>query len=247
MSEQHYFTAKIEDLIRREACGEAMAFSGFLTGEEAVLAAAVCKKNRAPYLLYGGYEGSERKMLAVSGYDAKVLQQCFPIVLLQLQGGDLSKLTNRDVLGALMATGIRREVLGDIIVRDGQALVFVAEHIKEFLMQNVTSVGRQNAKLVEAPATYKIPEPHFESIRTTVASLRADAVVGGLGRVSREQANRLIEGKLVSINHSPLEKKTKEVCAGDCIVIRGMGKWIIDECDAQTKKGRAVLVCRKYI
>jgi RNA-binding protein YlmH len=247
MSEQQYFTAKIEDLIRRVANGEQTVFSGFLTGEEAGEAAAVCKRNHAPYFLYGGYEESERKILAVSEYDADLLKQCFPITLLQLVGGDLSQLTNRDVLGALMATGIRRDVLGDIVVRDGQALVFVAEHIKEFLMQNITSVGRQTVKLAEAPAVYTIPAPHFEHIRTTVASLRVDAVVGGLGRVSREQANRLIEGKLVSINHSIIEKRTKDVCAGDCIVIRGMGKWIVDECDALTKKGRAVLVCRKYI
>ncbi len=247
MNERNYFAGKIEDLIRREAGGEAMVFSAFLTAEEGAEAERICRRSGAPFLLYGGYDGSERKMLAVSSMDEETLKICFPMVLLQVTGGDPSALSNRDVLGALMATGIRRDVLGDIIVRDGQAVLFAAEHIKEFLIQNVTSIGRQNIELTEAPPNFKIPAPHFEQLRITVASLRADAVVGGLAKASREQANRLIDGKLVYLNHSLLEKKTKEVRAGDSLVIRGSGKWIIDECGELTRKGRAVLVCRKYI
>ena len=247
MNERNLFAGRIEDMIRREMSGETMVFSGFLTPEECVEASAICRNLGAPHLLYGGHENCERKILAISSYEEEMLRLCFPIVLLRVTGGDLSGLTNRDVLGALMGSGIRREVLGDIIVRDGQVLFFAADHIKDFLIQNITSVGRQNVKLSEAPPMYEIPEPHFEYLRITVASLRADAVVGGLAKTSREQANRLIEGKLVYVNHVLLEKKTKEVHAGDCIVIRGSGKWIIDECDDLTRKGRSVLVCRKYI
>jgi len=166
---------------------------------------------------------------------------------LRVHAGDFSTIGNRDVLGALMGSGIRRDVLGDIIVRDGQVLFFANDAIKEYLIQNIDSIGRQNVKLSEAPPSYEIPKPHFEQLRITVASLRADAVVGGLVKVSREQANRLIDGKLVSINHILLMKKTKEVRAGDRVIIRGYGKWIIDACDDLTRKGRAILVCRKYI
>ncbi len=247
MNERSLFAARIEDMIHRESVGETMVFSGFLTPEECVEAAAICRSFGASHLLYGGHESCERKMLAVSSYDEETLRLCFPISLLRVTGGDLSSLSNRDVLGALMGSGIRRDVLGDIIVRDGQVLFFVADHIKEFLIQNITSVGRQNVKLTEAPPLYEIPEPHFEYLRITIASLRADAVVGGLAKTSREQATRLIDGKFVSVNHTLLVKKTKEVHAGDCVVIRGIGKWIIVECDDLTRKGRAVLVCRKYI
>lgn len=247
MNERDLFLGRIEDMIRREAAGEAMVFSGFLTPEECAEAAAICRTHGAPFMLYGGHESCERKMLAISSYDEEILRSCFPIALLCVSAGDLSMIGNRDVLGALMGCGIRRDVLGDIIVRDGQVLFFAGEAIKEYLIQNVDSIGRQNVKLSEAPQPYEIPEPHFENLCITVASLRADAVVGGLAKTSREQANRLIDSKLVLINHSILMKKTKEVRAGDCIVIRGHGKWIVDECDDLTRKGRAILVCRKYI
>ncbi len=247
MQEKNYFSAKIEDLIRREAGGEGMVFSAFLTAEEGAAAVSICRKAGAPFFLFGGYPESERKMLAISSLDEETLKSCFPMVMLRLSAGDLSSLSNRDVLGALMATGIRRELLGDIIVRDGVAVFFAVEHIKEFLIQNVESVGRQNVKLFEAPLNFEVPKPHFKELRLTVASMRADAVVGVLCNCSREQANRLIEGKAVSVNHGLIEKKTKEIRAGDCVVVRGSGKWIIDQCGDLTKKGRAVLLCRKYI
>lgn len=247
MRERDLFAGRIEDLIRRESAGESMVFSGFLTPEDCVEAEAICRRYGAPYCLYGGHESCERKMLAVSSFDRETLLLCFPISLIRVSCPDPSALSNRDVLGALMAQGIRREVLGDIIVRDGQVLFFATEHIKEFLIQNVTSIGRQSVQLSEAPPLYEIPAPHFDYLRITVASLRADAVVGGLAKTSREQANQLIDGKSVYLNHSLLEKKTKEVHPGDCLVIRGLGKWIIDDCSQQTRKGRSVLECRKYI
>ncbi len=246
MSEQNYFVGRIEDLIAREARGETMVFSGFLTPEEAEIAAGICQRAKAPFLLYGGYEDGERRMLAVSSMEADILKQCFPIALLRFEG-DVAELSNRDVLGALMAGGIRRDVLGDIIVRDGLVLVFVAEHIKDYILHNITSIGRKNVEAKELSADFVIPERQYEELRLTVASLRMDAVVGGLTHLSRDQACRLIDGKLVAINHIPVEKKIKEVHAGDRLIIRGYGKWIIDSCDGQTRKGRTVIICRKYI
>ena len=192
MNERAYFSGRIEDLISREQRGEPFVFSGFLTAEEAAEAEAICRRAGAPYLLYCGYPASERKMLAISSLDEETLVQYFPIVLLQIVCGDADSLTHRDVLGALMALGIRRDVLGDIIVRDGCALFFAAEHIRDFLIQNLSSIGRQNVRLLEAAEDLKIPEPQFESLRITVASPRADAVVGALGRFSREQAAQAV-------------------------------------------------------
>ena len=143
MSEQDFLAGKIEDLIRRESRGEWMVFSSFLTPEECVRAEYICKREGAPYLFYGGYEGAERKILAISSAEIEELKNSYPIILMQMQCSDISAISNRDVLGALMATGIRRDVLGDIIVRGGKALLFVAAHIADFLIQNVSSVGRQ--------------------------------------------------------------------------------------------------------
>ncbi|MBQ7090776.1 MAG: hypothetical protein IJN82_06630 [Clostridia bacterium] len=246
MSEQNFFKGHIEDLIFREARGELMVFSSFLTPEESEIAAAICRKAKAPFLLYGGYDDSERKILAVSSMDAEVLVQCFPIAVIQFLG-DLDGISNRDVLGSLMASGIRRDVLGDIIVQDGLALVLVADHIKDYILNNITSIGRKNVEVKVLSDDFEIPKREYEQLRLTVASMRLDAVVGAVTHLSREQACRLIEGKQTAINHCVIDKKTKEVQAGDRLIVRGHGKWIVDSCDMQTKKGRTVIICRKYI
>lgn len=247
INSKSYFDGKIKDLIRRQEKGEWAVFSPFLTMEECAEAVRICDCYKSPRLLFGGYAGSERKMLAVSSADEAELLNCFPISLLQFTGAGIESLTNRDVLGALMATGIKREVLGDIIARDGRVFLFVSEHIKDFLIQNLDSVGRCSVKLKEVSLDTAIPECRFEEMRVTVASLRIDAVVSALGHCSREQSNCLIDDKKVFLNHDLIEKRTKELSTGDCLVVRGIGKWLIDECGDLTKKGRVVLKCRKYI
>lgn len=247
MSENDFLLARTEDLIWREANGEPMVFSSFLTAEEAALVGEFCAKRKAPHYLFGGYDDSERKMLSISEIEPEILKEAFPIVLLRIIGVDPNAISNRDVLGALMGTGIRREMLGDIIVRQGIAAFFVCEQIAEFLIQTVDSIGRYRVSLEVAESDFLVPPPLFESVRTTVPSLRMDAVISSIAHVSRDQAGKLIEDKLVQINHKTIEKKIKEINAGDRLVVRGFGKWIIDDCGELSKKGRIVLHCRKYI
>lgn len=247
MSERDYFFAKLEDLIYRESCGEPMVFSSFLTPEEAAITSEFCSKRKVPYCLWGGYDESERKMLAISEYDSEILKEAVPIVLLKICGVEPSLISNRDVLGALMGAGIRRDMIGDIIVRQGVAAVFASEQIADFLIRSIDSIGRYKVSLEIAESDFFIPLPEFESIRVTAASLRLDAVISSIAHISRDQASDLIENKVVQVNHKVIEKKFKEINANDCVIIRGFGKWIIDDCGGISKKGRVVLHCRKYI
>ena len=247
MSDANYFYGRIDDLICREQNGEGMAFSAFLTPEESAVAERYCQKRKVDYCLYGGYDQSERMVLAISSYDLDLLKTCFPITLLLIHSKELDHITHKDILGSLMASGIRRDQLGDIIVRDGGAMFFVLDHIKGYLIQNIKTIGHCGVELIEAMEDYSVPERQFEDVRFTAASLRLDAVVGGLCHFSRGQAEQAILNKMVSLNHITIEKKTKEIANGDRIVVRGKGKWIVDKCDALTKKGRVIVICRKYI
>lgn len=248
MNERDLFIGKINDLIRREMRGEAMVFSAFMTAEDADEASSICRKQHVPHFLYGGYEDSERRILMLSSsYDEEILRLSAPIRLLEIKAYQPNSISNRDILGALMSMGIRRECLGDIIARDGVLLFFALESISDFLIDNVKSIKNQSVTLCEAGESTSIPPPHFEKIRTTIASLRLDVVTAALCGLSREKAAVMIESGNVSLNHKEIEKKTKEISEDDRIVIRGYGKWIIDGCDQLTKKGRTVLECRKYI
>ena len=247
MNQSELFAGKIMDLIRRSDSGRGMAFSSFLTAEEAAEAERICRREHVLFVLYGGYDDAERQILGISDMERDFLIPCFPLVLMRVVGAEVSLLTNRDVLGALMGAGIRREVLGDIIARKGEVYIFAMDHMANYLIQNITEIGRYRVKLEECPLDSPLPSLEFDVQRFTVPSLRVDAVVSSLSRTSREKSSELINGKLVYLNHSLVEKKTKEIQKGDSIVVRGHGKWIVDECDSMTKKGRIVLICRKYV
>ncbi len=247
MSERDFLKAKINDLICRFENGEEAVFSSFLTAEEALIADNLCSKYHIPHTFLGGYAECERKILAISALEELEIQEMCPIVLLKIECAEISSISNRDVLGALMGSGIRREMLGDIIIRQSVAAVFVLNLISDFLIQNITTIGRFKVKLAVADEQFEIPPAVFEHQRVTAASLRLDAVVSSVAHISRDRASELIENRMVQINHIPSEKKTKEIHAGDCLVVRGIGKWIIDECGELSKKGRVVLRCRKYI
>ena len=247
MSERDFSKAKIKDLISRFENGEEVVFSSFLTAEEALMADNLCSKYCIPHIFLGGYAECERKILAISSSDEIQINKMSPITLLKIECAEMPSISNRDVLGALMGSGIRREMLGDIIIRQGVAAFFALNTISEFLIQNIKTIGRFKVKLAVADEKFEIPPAVFEHQRVTAASLRLDAVVSSLAHISRERASELIENGMVQINHIPSEKKTKEIHAGDCLVVRGAGKWIVDECGELSKKGRIVLHCRKYI
>ena len=247
MSDKNYFHGKLQDLLRRYQRGEDMVFSAFMTAEEADEAASLCRSAHLPFFLFGGYDEAERMMLAISDMDPETLRFCYPITLVSIQTYEPDLLSNRDILGALMAAGIRRDCLGDIIARDGVLLFFANEQIVDFLIENVSYIGRCAVVLKRQEGSFSIPSPHFEDHRDTVASLRLDAIVASLIKGSREQACKMIELGYVLVNHRSMGKKTKEISAGDRIIVRGRGKWIVDECDTLTKKGRIVIKTRKYI
>ena len=197
-----------------------------------------------PFRLFGGYEGAERVMLAV--YDSAAGITDFPIALIRVNAREPQRIKSSDILGALMATGVKREILGDIIARGGELLFFTEKRFADFWIQNVDSVGAFPVRLEYAPENTVIPPQTFSEIKGTVPSMRLDAVVAELCGVSREEACRLIETKQVQIDHVIIEKRTKEADAGQTLVVRRYGKWLIDDCSSFTKKGRIVLQCRKY-
>ena len=82
-------------------------------------------------------------------------------------------LTHRDFLGSLMAQGITREKLGDILVSEGSCDLIVSRDIAPYLLQNVTSAGRVKLSVSEIGLSdLNVPELKVKEIRDTVSTLR---------------------------------------------------------------------------
>lgn len=245
----HTLSARFDDAVKLCKNRDIPKFLGFLSETDAGYLGLLAKKNNINVCFYGGYLGAER---TYAGFMPDRLCEddnmgLFPIsaVTFTFRKGDT--LTHRDVLGALMALGIERDTIGDILIEPGRAVVFLNSKMADFVKLNVSKIGRVG---VTAEIGYTDPLPNkseLKEITLTLASQRIDAVVAGLACVSRATACELIESGMVVLNSATVEKITTQVPCGSVISIRRYGKFNIIEIGGTTKKGRTIIKATKYI
>ena len=160
-------------------------------------------------------------------------------------GGDL---THRDFLGSLMALGLTREKIGDILVEKGGCQVLLDPSMTDFLLQNWDSAGREKLTVTPLPlSALAVPHAAVKELRDTVSSLRLDNVLAAGFSLSRGRAAEAVEKGSVQVNYVTCVKPDKPVSAGDTITCRGLGKCVLDSVGAPTKKGRLPVAIRRYI
>ena len=155
---------------------------------------------------------------------------------------------HRDLLGALMGLGIKREALGDICFYDGDAYVFCDNVTADFICEELRKAGRDTVRCEKCtlPEGFEVAS-EFEDVYGTVASPRLDGVIRALLNVSRDGAADLCESGSVEINYYTEDECDTKVSAGDIISVKGYGKFVIDSISDTTRKGRIRLCARKYI
>lgn len=236
--------ARIDDLKGLCAKSNSPKFIGFLTAEEAAVAVKQFKSDDK-YSLFGGYDNAERVMLGILPDWCDEPQ--FPIKAITFTYRECDALSHRDFLGALMALGITRETVGDILVERGRAVAFVLDDVSKFVFTQINKIGNVGVALTEG---YTAPLPNLsqkQSFSVTVASTRLDCVVASLCGMSRGQATEQIADGCVSVNSVCVTKPTVNIRAEDKVTVRKRGKFEIKTCDEFSKKGRIILKYNKYI
>lgn len=242
--------AKLWDKIQNGIRRNTPAYTGFLSPREQEMARYLF--GDAPGLkTFGGYEEAERRCLCyLPDYldDGTLFDEDGPIVCLRATFYESDTPTHRDFLGGLMACGIARETLGDICVGKNSCDFFVTAHIADYVEQNLCSVGRAKLRLQRIPLTQaQIPEPEYQQIKDTLASLRLDSVIASGFRISRSQASQYIHAGKVAIDGLLCEKPDKAVCEGMKVSVRGLGKMKIHSVGGLSKKDRIWVIIHRYI
>lgn len=221
-------------------------FLGFITESQATEISARLK-NKANFCFYGGYEGAERTMLCVMPEWAQEESVKYPFSGITAKFRLQDRLSHRDFLGALMALGIKRETVGDILIEPGRAVIFLKNDILRFVSEQLRKVGSAGVT-VEKGFSLPLPEVSVKKeISCTVASARIDSVVAALAGTSRSRSVDMISEKCVSVNSVCCEKPTHAVKNGDKISIKSCGKFAVLSLDGVSKKGRIILKAEKYI
>ncbi len=225
------------------------AYSDFLSPYEAAIAKKVLDRVKDIfYKFIGGYEGAERAITVISSdFIEEGIPYGTPMSLLRLTPVTDNKLSHRDYLGSILGLGIKREKIGDILVNETYADVFVIDKIAEYISYNLAKIG--NVKIqCQILDIYQFtpPQKKERSINTTVASLRADSVASSGFGLSRTKVIDYFKAQKVNVNWELVQNPSKMLSEGDVISIRGMGRIVLEKILGNTKKDRISIIIKRY-
>ena len=203
-----------------------------------------------PWTLFGGAEGCERQMLRfgsadLCGYDAPFPIAC--LIITPLSAKFAEPLTHRDYLGALMALGMERELLGDIVVRPDKAYLFCEERIAPYITQQFTQARHTS---LSCRLSDGLPEgPLFATRRLSVqlSSQRVDALIAHVFHLSRGDAQALVPAGRVFLSGRLCESPGREPKIGDIVSVRGLGRMKYLGVESLSKKGKENTAAELFI
>ncbi|MGN1121417.1 MAG: RNA-binding protein [Eubacteriales bacterium] len=265
MNDNREFFARIADLCERSRSRYCPCYTGFLSPEEQVCA----KRASADFpdvfcLTFGGVPDAERALLGFYPEEIylrpsepqatdKVYQEYEKdagLAFVKIAGSGFRRFNHRDVLGALMSLGIKRETLGDILLdeENKNAYVVTLATVAPFVCDTLTGVANDRVRVQSIPGTeMPVRQQRFADLSLTLASLRLDALIAAMLGVSRENAKRLVNAGRVSVNHAVCTAVDRVFAEGDTVSVKGGGKFLVDALLGQTVKNRYRVIVRKYL
>lgn len=186
----------------------------------------------------GGYSGAERCCLLLQRRDSAVDSAALetPLAGLEISGNFLfDPAEPDDVRTALLDAGLPPEAIGDIWMRGdrgAQALVLqscaAACHDREARVRSVPV--RLEVRRVEDLQLPALRQPR--RCQSVEASCRLDALASAGFGVSRSRMADWIRAGRVQLNWEPVSSPSRELAAGDRVVISGRGALRIETIEA---------------
>ncbi len=205
------------------------------------------KSNNLKFSLKGLNEEAEKKLLAVYPKDFEEDYINFPIKFFKIEKkSKFINLEHKHYLGNILSLGIKREVLGDLLVKDGICYGIILENMFEFLKENITKINSSPVEISEISED-EIPKTEFQSLNITLASLRLDSLLAELTNLSRTLSVSYIDLGNVQVNYEVVREKNFKISIGDVIIIKKYGKFKVEEENGLTKKDKIKLIVKKYI
>ncbi|MCR4425726.1 MAG: S4 domain-containing protein, partial [Firmicutes bacterium] len=194
------------------------------------------------YRAYGGYRGAVRKRLLVMPphyLDEEADPGISFFGVRPGASGPAEDGSPDEALGFLRSLGIGRDQIGDVFSSpDGWQGVVARE---------VFPAGGSRGPLVELDAEeVTFPGQVTREIRTTVASMRLDAVAGGGFAASRTRLAQEIRVGRVKVNGVPVQSPSHKISEGDVIIASGRGRLVVCEVRGETRPRLVSLVLKRY-
>lgn len=207
----------------------------FLTLEEQKIIEQKCR-----YYVFYPLE-SERKRAIVS--QNEITNKDFQIEILKITyNKKFGNIAHKDVLGAILGLGIKRECIGDIIISD-DIYVYVIKEMSSFIVNNLITVGKVNVN-VQLSSFDEIKDINIDNYvedEMLISSYRLDTIVSERTNLSRKKAKQYVILKNVKVNGNININPDYIVKINDLISIHRYGRIIINEEIRKTKKDKIII------
>lgn len=238
---------RFSELAERAELRQAYIFSDFLNlHEQSVLQDL---KLCVPFALFGGFPSAERKVACFGAQSVEEAAKNTPFLLLKIAPAApkfADALTHRDFLGSILALGLRRETIGDILLVDNVGYVFCMASIAAYLADNLDRVRHTTVRVTTAQTLPDVlteePEPHS----VVVASERLDALLAAVFRLSRGEAQRLIQTERVFVDSCAMTRTDIVLKENAMVSARGYGRFRYCGTERTTKKGKLRVLVQIY-
>jgi len=221
-----------------------VTFSDFLNLEEQSTLAGL--KLNTPYCLCGGYDSAER---CAAAFGCGCEDAVFPISIVKIEPASqkfADRLSHRDFLGSLMGLGIKREVLGDIVISNNTGYLFCLNTIAEYIADNLDKVRHTSVKcsIIQKLPDSAVNEPEEKEL--TAASERLDVIAAAVYKLSRNSVKELFTSRRIYVNSRLCENFSLVPKENDIISVRGYGRFVYCGIIGTTKKKRLLIKVKIY-
>lgn len=237
-----YCVSKIRDKVRLYEKTDIISSTNFLTPAEVEQALPALRGKE--FCLSGGFCEAERKIIIVGTTEDSIKDFC---TCIRCTARKEITLSHRDVLGSVLGLGIKREMVGDIIVNKNVCDIIIMREMCEYILNNLNKIGREKVDIENISLNEVMSlETKAKDVIYSVASLRLDSVISGAFGISREKSSNLFKEEKVLLNFLLIKNDSKNVKEGDLISVRGFGRIKVLEVLGETKKGRIRISARIY-
>lgn len=254
-NEEKLLIAKLSDKLKMCKTRNKVVSTEFLNMyQERIIKQELEHLKETNYILTGGYDGAESKILII--YPEKLtedivernIRNIIKAIKIELPNEQRGVYIHKDYLGTIMQFGLERERIGDIIVHDDCAYIVAMQENIQYIKDSLITTKKFKKSKIEIINSNEViaKPPEFEEFKITVNSPRLDSIVSEIGKISRNEAYKLIESELVSVNCKIETRQTKIIEQGDLLIIRKKGKFIVDEFLNINRKGKQVITIKKY-
>ena len=239
---EEVFVKKILDYLDQVQYKQRLILTQFLDPyHQSIVKSVIGHQDEVQVLENGGFIHSESQRMIIAPYFYEIEKEDFEIVVCKIiYAKNFEKLTHRDILGALMSIGIKRELFGDIVEKDKDFYLAVDQHIYEYLKDHLSMIKRSKVKFVEWDEEIEVKNDYLVK-SFIVSSFRLDKIISSFYKISRQKAAEFIRAGHVKVNHKPVEQINYLCNNKDIISFKKHGRVMFVDCNKQTRSDNYVV------